>query len=268
MQTKFHKDMHYRLVENDAANDLIVYLHGLGDSGLCFEKLMKSSKLSEWNHVALDFIGYGKSLWSSEEVSLAEHANLVKKWILDFKRDSQRVFLVGHSMGGVIGLLLAEARSELFSGFVNIEGNLSIEDCLYSSKATIYAKNEFVERGFEQLKASLFEISFADSATRQYYVNLSLCNPAAFYDNAEELVELSTREQLAPKMAALTIPKLFIAAKPNGICDRSRMLLTASGVKTASVARSGHWPFLDNEALFLTIFRKFLLSQNTLTENI
>ena len=48
---------------------------------------------------------------------------------------SPTVHLVGHSMGGVTALLLAERHRSLVRGVVDIDGNKSPDDCTFSSQA-------------------------------------------------------------------------------------------------------------------------------------
>ena len=49
--------------------------------------------------------------------------------------------------------------------------------------------------------------------------------PAMFHRHAHELVEMSRAGTLAPRLAALKVPALFVAGVPDGICAESRALL-------------------------------------------
>jgi pimeloyl-ACP methyl ester carboxylesterase len=51
--------------------------------------------------------------------------------------------LVGASMGGLVGLLYAERRSDQLVGFVNVEGNLAPEDCMFSRLVVPHTYEDF-----------------------------------------------------------------------------------------------------------------------------
>ncbi|UCG33260.1 MAG: alpha/beta hydrolase, partial [Phycisphaerales bacterium] len=44
------------------------------------------------------------------------------------------VWLLGHSMGGAIVMMLADERPELVAGIINVEGNLTLKDAFWSSR--------------------------------------------------------------------------------------------------------------------------------------
>ena len=54
-----------------------------------------------------------------------------------------RFLLVGGSMGG-LALLYAERNPSKIAGFVNVEGNLAPEDCMFSRKAIRHSYSDFL----------------------------------------------------------------------------------------------------------------------------
>ena len=49
----------------------IVYIHGLGESGLCFERLIAEPRLDRWHQLAPDLPGYGKSPFPDRPTTLS-----------------------------------------------------------------------------------------------------------------------------------------------------------------------------------------------------
>src|SRR5258706_725558 len=59
----------------------VVYVHGLGESGLCFERLAQHPALAHLRHVVPDLPGYGRSPWPPLATSLAELADHLAGWL-------------------------------------------------------------------------------------------------------------------------------------------------------------------------------------------
>ena len=115
--TNFEYSLFYRYINRSNSVGTILYIHGLGESGLCFESQIQTERLYQWSHIVLDLEGYGKSLWPVTPKSLEQHADRVSEW-LQLKSISP-VIIFCHSMGGVIGLILCEKYPELVQGFIN-----------------------------------------------------------------------------------------------------------------------------------------------------
>lgn len=234
----------------------LLYVHGLGESALCFERLMADPRLASWHHLAPDLTGYGKSLWSSEPLALAEHAARLVE-LLDGAAAGP-VVVVGHSMGGVVGTLLAEHAPHHVRAFVNVEGNISLPDCVYSGQAAKHSLAAWLDHGYGELLDGLYRDQREAAVLRPYCASIQMCDPRAFHRNSRELVELSTAETLPVRMAALECPRIYVFGAPRGTGDHSRSLLSEAGVEMVGIPHAGHWPFLDQQAGFVDELHLFL----------
>lgn len=245
----------------DAPRGTLFYIHGLGESGRCFEQLMADPGLRSWNHLAADLPGYGRSPWADEPLTLAEHAVRLGE-LLDATCD-EPVVVVGHSMGGVIGTLLAEHSPRRVRAFVNVEGNISLDDCNYSSQAARWSEDAWLTDGFDEFLGHLSrDAQKSETPTsevlRRYHASARLCDPRAFHRNGVDLVAASRKEDLASRMAAIDRPRAYVYGSPRGTGSHSRDLLTAAGIEPVDVRDAGHWPFLDQHEIFVTMIRAFL----------
>ena len=62
-----------------ASGRQLVWIHGLGDSGLTFERALEL--LPGYRHRVPDLISYGRSPWRRQPLGLAEHADHLAGWL-------------------------------------------------------------------------------------------------------------------------------------------------------------------------------------------
>ncbi|MCU0223189.1 MAG: alpha/beta hydrolase [Acidobacteria bacterium] len=231
----------------------IFYIHGLGESGLSFEGLLAAPELRSYRQVAPDMPGYGRSAWPERAPSLDETV----EQLADFwrRRGEAPAVVVGHSLGGVLGQLLAERHPGLVLALVDVDGNKAGADAVFSGRAAAEPLEEFVASGFDRLREAVYRAGGKERAQRGYYASLRLADPRVFHRHSLDLVALSHGEGLARRLAALPMPRYYVAGAPGGASARSLELLRESAVPTLAVAPAGHWPFLDQPALFAALLR-------------
>jgi len=97
-----------------------------------------------------------------------------------------------------------------------------------------------------------------DLPVRTYYASLAMGDPRLFHANAVELVEVSNARTLAPRLAALTVPTLYLYGYPRGTQARSLSLLADAGVQVKPIEGAGHWVFIDQPEAFVAELDRFL----------
>ncbi|MCU0230453.1 MAG: alpha/beta hydrolase [Acidobacteria bacterium] len=241
--------------ETQPANPVatLFYIHGLGESGLSFEGLLAAEALASYRQVAPDIPGYGRSAWPEPAPTLDETVEA----LADFwrRRSETPAIVVGHSLGGVLGQILAERHPELVHALIDVDGNKAGADAVFSSRAAALPLDEFVANGFDRLREAVQRSGRTDPAQRGYYASLRLADPRVFHRHSLDLVALSQGEGLARRLAALPLPKYYVAGSPGGASARGLELLREAGVPVLAVAPAGHWPFLDQPDLFVALLR-------------
>ncbi|HVS13553.1 MAG TPA: alpha/beta hydrolase [Thermoanaerobaculia bacterium] len=228
-----------------------VWIHGLGESGLGFEGPMTDPRLGPFAHLAPDLLGYGRSPWPPQPLALADHAAQLRGWLQ--RNALGELILIGHSMGGVIGTLLCEDPEELgrrLVAFVDVEGNVSPTDCTNSATAAAYDLDGFLDHGWRALGDEIYELGGRHRANRGYYASLRLADPRTFHRNSCELVAMSARRDLARRLGALRLPRVYVHGRPGGTQQGSLDLLAEAGVERIAIDGAGHWPFVDRPDAF------------------
>lgn len=232
---------------------LITWIHGLGESSLCFAEIARHRRLSGFRHQLVDLPGYGRSPWPAAPYSLEQAAQELTAWLASAGEPS---VLIGHSMGGVLGQLVAERTS--LTALINVDGNLSSGDCTFSSRAAALSMDDFVRHGFDALRDWVYRGGVDKLPLRGYYASMRLADPRVFHRHSQDLLAYAQPADFAARAAALSIPALYLAGVPDGACAQSRQLLDDAGARWRGLSPAGHWPFLDVPDAFAAAVAEFL----------
>ncbi|MGU7812289.1 alpha/beta fold hydrolase [Burkholderia sp. AW49-1] len=103
----------------------VVFVHGF----------IGTFDVPEWPgpHLAPDLLGYGIHRGApSDAITLAAQVEHVRQAI-DAQFGAQPVDIVGHSVGGAIAMLFADAHPARVRRIVNVEGNFTLDDAFWSA---------------------------------------------------------------------------------------------------------------------------------------
>jgi pimeloyl-ACP methyl ester carboxylesterase len=237
-----------------AGSRTLVWLHGLGESGRCFDAISGHAALSPYRHVIPDLPGYGRSPWPTRARSLVDSADELAEWLAARADDA---ILVGHSMGGVLATLCLERHPTVARAVIDVDGNVCLDDCTFSRRIAAFDEGDAAVAA-EQVWTWIARQAAGDAALRGYAASFAFADPAVLWRHATDLVALSTDGSLAARLAALPVPVLYIAGAPGGASPRSRALLEAAGAMIEVVSPGGHWPFIDQPLAFADAVARFV----------
>ena len=237
----------------------VIFIHGLGDSQSSFSSFFEKDLPDDLTLAALDMPGCGKSDRPTDfSYAMKDQADLVLKWLREF--GFEKTILAGHSMGGVIAQYVAESLPpERIEGFVNIEGNLGIEDCFFSGRIASYSESAFEKNGFKSIVRALRAGTASDpsSVMKQYLDNFSKALPRAVYRSSLSLIEESTHGRLKERFSALAFPKGFISGE-RSLTPSLSDYLERNRILHLTVPASGHFMMLEQPEAFHEIFWRML----------
>ncbi|MFW6078608.1 MAG: alpha/beta fold hydrolase [Gemmatimonadota bacterium] len=229
----------------------VVYLHGLGSSLRDFANAADPCGLPGRTLLAVDFPGCGRTP-AIDDVDLTM-TDLLRYVLAVLDRLTPGpVVLVGHSMGGLVALLTAVRRPARVRALVNVEGNLTPDDCFLSRRGANWAGDGFGEHLQGWLRSSgkagflcyaeRFRDEVSDDVFRAY---------------SRSIVHHSDHDPLLKWFTGLGIPRLFVYGEENDHLGYLGHLVDA-GVDTAAIPESNHFPVYSNPTAFFDRLRLFL----------
>jgi pimeloyl-ACP methyl ester carboxylesterase len=231
----------------------VVFLHGFGGTKEDYADFARFPRLTEIPFLAYDAPGFGQSVTTNAtQVSIPFLIEVARAVLA--RLEVEKFHLVGHSMGGLTALMLADQAPHRVESFIDIEGNLTPEDCFLSRQILTHPTedpsaflNEFAARTHPAPEFS----------SALYAANVrSKVNPAVVTGVFESMVHLSDHGALLAKFTALRCPRMFVYGEQNAALTYLPTL-RAHGVELAEIPFSGHWPMYSNPVAMWTEIANF-----------
>lgn len=232
-----------------SGSDLLVLLHGLGCAKESFSAAFECRALRRFSICAFDFPGHGRSeVRADQDHSLPSYAKITRLLIERIRTDlgaRGRVLLIGHSMGGSVGLLAAQDIPSL-THYISVEGNLVADDCgLVSRRIADQLSSEFITTGYGAFHDELAGSGRKDlRAWAQWY---RAAAPAAIHQSARSLVEWSDSGKLLEMFRRLRQDKAYIYGAKE---DKRHILPRLTDCRIQRISRAGHFLMVDRPRQF------------------
>jgi pimeloyl-ACP methyl ester carboxylesterase len=224
----------------------VVFVHGLGNAAANFEAMLEAKALARHRLIALDLPGSGGSPYPRHApLDIDGLVRVVHAFVEAI--NPPKFLLVGASMGGLVGLLYAEHDPERLTGFLNVEGNLAPEDCMYSRLAVGHTYEAFAQTILPGIKASLGAKNGRGFA--RHLEVLERADSLAYYNYSLGLVEHSDHGRLIERFLALPVPIHFVYGSANHWLSYLPRL-RASRCTLTEVADADHFLFYDDPTVF------------------
>ncbi len=236
----------------------LLFVHGLGESGQCFQEVFEDRRFDNCNIIVPDLIGYGKSSEAADgDYGFEAHREKLWKIIAYFKIHD--LIVIGHSMGGDIATLLCDSDNKnKIVKFVNIEGGLTQLDLFISQEAVKAAENgNFTHWFYDEFMQTtvLDDWGRKYPSCRRYHSSLRDCHPEAFLANARELCQRSTalpgrdRSETGGIYCSLSIPKIFCYGMES-ISSGTIDFLKENSLEYKVFDEAFHWLMIDKPKEF------------------
>jgi len=272
--------LHYTDWGNDAAPPLIL-IHGGRDHCRSWDAVARALR-AHFHVIAPDLRGHGDSDWAKgSSYSLADYVYDLTR--LMRAASANQAAIVGHSMGGMIGLMYAGAYPEQISRLAVLDGLTVVPD---SPRKPINKRiTEWVSQldKIAERKSRIFQ-SVAEAAERISAHNMRLTSEQALhlashgvrksadgtycwkfdqYQNARAPYRLSPNEH-AMLWSSITCPTLLLRGDESFLPDpeASGALARFSRARSVTVAGAGHWLHHDKLNDVLGVLDRFLANRS------
>jgi pimeloyl-ACP methyl ester carboxylesterase len=237
-------DLPYLHRPGPGAGPTVLFVHGLGGAKENFYWAAQSPALARCELLMFDQPGTGQARFRPED-GLDVSALAALTHAFAERLISRPYVLAGASMGGLITLLqLRRHGADRIRGYVNIEGNLLGEDCMFSRRAVPHSLDEFTKRVFAEGMQELRRSTRVGDQITAHNMALNV-DARAYHTYSFETVRESDSGALLEEFLGLRIPKLFLYGDANRHLSYLARL-RASDVRVVEVPDSGHFVFYDN----------------------
>ena len=204
--------------------------------------------------ILLDYLGSGQSDHPTGfDYALESHVKTVLR-VLDHL-NIPSVDLVGHSMGGTVGIFLALDQPDRVRSLLVGEGNVDPGGGVMSLRVSQDGQDAFLAGGYAALLNALqAKARQGAGGADRLFAGWQHADPRGIYGNAKALVDLP--EDTFSRFAALPMPRTFVYGAHNltgaftpDVPDPDR--LKAHGITPLTVPDAGHAMMLDNHAGFM-----------------
>lgn len=258
--------LYYRYNEIKSNRISLLFVHGLGDSGLSFEDVFKDKRFDKYNLVVPDHVGYGRSSSAKNKKRYSYDWHVKRLWKLINKLKLDNLIVVGHSMGGDLTTLLCDSdKTGVIKKYVNIEGDITQFD-LTISKAAVQADiRGWFDRWFELglKKKIVFDGLGHLRSGRIYFASLSFCRPEVLLENAIELVDRNSclegkfKSEIGKIYKELSVPRVFCYGT-NSLSNETIEFLDQNNLETKAFDGIGHCPMTDCSQDFYSFLYEFI----------
>ena len=214
-------DIYYRYSLIDSSKPTILFLHGLGESGLCFREAFETPAIAKnFNLLVPDLAGFGRSSAAKcDDYRFFSQIRRVKA--LCGSLGLKEYFLVGHSMGGDLGTLLCKEVGLEVMGFVNVEGNLTLKDRFISDEFVAADETGYLETWLEgvfirqTLQGIMDKYPDAQGSCQRYVASLRSARIKALATSVHEIhlyhgeVKDDAGGAMGKRFVELRQPKIF-----------------------------------------------------------
>ncbi|KAL0936951.1 alpha beta hydrolase protein [Colletotrichum truncatum] len=241
-------------VHREGPADPILFLHGFGSTKEDYTDINLHPSLSKYPVIAYDTPGSGSSTTSDFSSLSMPFLVAVAEAVLAHY-GVKRYHLVGHSMGGLTALLLAQRNPGSVLSFTNIKGNLAPEDCFLSRQILEFPSNDpetFVEEFIERTRHSAFFGNGVYAAAFKAKVK-----PGAVRPTFESMVHYSDNGKLLDIFEGFPFPRMFMFGLQHATLSYLPRIAKA-GVELAEIPKSGHFVMYTNPVAMWERIEDFL----------
>lgn len=225
-------------------------------------------KLRGHRSILIDYIGVGYSEHAPNfSHSMQDHARTIA-CVLDHEGIKDCI-IVGHSMGGTVGIYLAEQRPDLVSHLFVCEGNITPGGGGLSRRIIANSESDFVDSFFPTFRTDLREKAIAGNKILQWLLGgWETADAVGIYRAANALVNLD--EGFKDLFFSIPTKRTFVWGEESLPENTGKITpdapdpyeLKENGIATAVVSGVGHTLMLSDLDAFVNVVSERISSES------
>jgi len=235
----------------------IVILHSMGMDAYSMEKLCESLS-GKYRILALTILGHGDSTVPAEQVTLPEHAELLRSCYKQL--GYAPCVLIGHSIGGRMGMVLAAEHPDEIKGLVLVD--IAPPDPVsrpWSQQAPAVMKNEAEARAYLKQRYPGFAAEYVENRLRHGFTRQPDGSLKPKPTGSPTMVSYYT--DLWPCVEKIRVPTKLILGSESPLVTaekRERMTRLITGLEVMTVKGASHMVPQDKPEEFRKEVEAFL----------
>ena len=186
--------------------------------------------------------GFGASPINYNYISLIDQSNLITEIIANETLRQDKVNLVAHSLGALIGTWVCQDLKERINYYFNIEGNLTEADSYFSSKPLKFnSAKEFVESFYKEI----FETAKSEERFKRYYSSLRFAEPEGMWNWSKTSQEHIRENKCGFEFKGLTCKKVYIWGDVDTPKETQKFIYE-NKIPNKLYKGVGHWNMVEN----------------------
>ena len=254
MKIMTHDQVLIRYHENPSARASVWYIHGFCCSGHLYENVFDSVLANDFSVYLPDFPGFGATPPVTPPHTVADSARLLSDLIRRVGGDGP-VYLLSHSLGGIVGTEAAKDLGRSVRGYVSVEGNLTKQDAFLTG---LSADFDDAEAFYDHLVGIFLPMVQADPSLRRFMTGVLSADPDSVLAWGKSCAEATGETKAGDEFRSLGIPTLFVWGE-KGLPEMSREYIERHGMNHLSFANAGHNVMVDEPEGFYRAARDFFL---------
>jgi len=238
--------------KNATASTWLVFLHGLQSNREMFDGFSQDGRFNPFSILSIDLIGFGESdKPESFSYDLWDQAKVVAQ--VASQLNIGHMFLIGHSLGGMVATIALRKNDSRIIGIVSMEGNLAGPDCGKSAEVAALSFNEFQK----QYPLFIDEISKEPKSGSARSNWMRQIPDFVFYKSSKSIVDWAKSGEIASAFASHSVPRSLIKGAKSSFKSKA-----PDGVFVYEIAGAGHFMVLDAPDETMTAVLRFLETSN------
>ena len=233
----------------------IWFLHGFGESSLCFKEAFFSELIESYSLFVPDLPGFGVSPPQPGKMSLEGTAEVTIS-LINMLSHNKAVLLVAHSLGSVIATQIAHNLGETVRGVFSIEGNLTRSDGYFSAQATQFQQADAFYQYFLDL---IYKRAENSETYQRYLASVRFAIPEAMMAWGRSSARLGESGRHGLDFVSLKCQKIYywcMESTPKETQD----FIVKYNIPNRQYTDAGHWPMIETPDKCCSAINKFFAS--------